>query len=249
MCSLLQFPHLQSALLHQFRPHYSLSFAVPHLLPSLSSAPLAPLSRSLRRPPQPSCALTPSINRRAALTTLLSLPLAVLPNPLSAAHLPLDIYTSPNLNFSVLHPSHWPYDAAIDTKASTGLATAFADPREPTRNMSVLVRKTVIGTPLRALGSPADFSRRLVQSVAGGEGQTARTARVVRAVERVDGGGAVYEVEYVVATKTWVRHNLCVVAVRDGLLYTLNMQVPGAAWREVKKDFREIASSFRIGAQ
>jgi hypothetical protein len=48
------------------------------------------------------------------------------------------------------------------------------------------------------------------------------------------------------ASPKWVRHSLCVVGIKNGLLYTLNMQAPSLRWADLEPSFRRIADSFVV---
>lgn len=55
-----------------------------------------------------------------------------------------------------------------------------------------------------------------------------------------------YELEFIVESPSFRRHNVAVCCSYGGRLFTLNAQAPDSAWVEVKSDLYVIAQSFNL---
>lgn len=55
-----------------------------------------------------------------------------------------------------------------------------------------------------------------------------------------------YELEFIVESPSFRRHNIAVCCSYGGRLFTLNAQAPDSAWAEVKSDLYVTAHSFNL---
>jgi photosystem II oxygen-evolving enhancer protein 2 len=170
----------------------------------------------------------------------------------SSTDFPLELFTDPEGAFSLLRPSAWANDRVISTRqfarssgVGVGPGVAFSLLLDPTENVSVLARPTPPGFTIAALGKPHVFAEGLMKTITSAPGPT-RFADVVSAQHRESDGNLYYTVEYEVRTFQWARHNICVAVMKDGMLYTLNAQVPAEKWRQIAKPLRDIAQSFTL---
>ncbi|KAK9787468.1 hypothetical protein WJX73_010365 [Symbiochloris irregularis] len=112
-------------------------------------------------------------------------------------------------------------------------------------NLSVIVAPISTGFELRSLGNPEEAAQRFLEKTIAPRGSDLK-AILLNASQRQIDSDLYYTMEYTVQRPSFFRHNLSVYAVRNGLLYTLNAQVPNDKWGEIEQQYRHAAESFRV---
>ncbi|CAD7700742.1 unnamed protein product [Ostreobium quekettii] len=131
---------------------------------------------------------------------------------------------------------------------STEPVLAFGPPGTTgEENVSAVVAPTgATRFDLADFGTPSQAGKSLLDSVIAPEG-SGKLATLIAADSRIDDDqNLYYSLEYTVKTSSWLRHNLSVYAVRNGVLYTLNAQCPEELWQRDEAILRRTAASFKL---
>ncbi|XP_058216400.1 psbP domain-containing protein 7, chloroplastic [Rhododendron vialii] len=115
-------------------------------------------------------------------------------------------------------------------------------------NVSVIVSPVPLDFSIEAFGGPEEVGETVIRSIAGSGRQSDVKGTLVQSSLKEDSMHNVkyYELEYIVESPSFRRHNMAVCCARGGRLFTLNAQAPESAWPKVKSDFYRIADSFKL---
>ena len=181
-----------------------------------------------------------SHSRRAPLTALLAVLLAVVLSACSAAAAGLNSYQSPDGRYAFLYPTGW-----TRVQVSDGPQVVFHDLINADETLSLVVSDVNATNSLDDLGSAVAVGEKLRRVVIAPEG-SGREAELVEAVEREDGGRTFYDLEYAVHLPDRNRHELATVVVDRGRLYTLAASTNEARWPKVATLFHQVIRSFTL---
>ena len=193
--------------------------------------------------PLPSRMLQPntrSISRRAPLSALLALLLAVVLSACSAAAAGLNSYQSPDGRYAFLYPTGW-----TRVQVTEGPQVVFHDLINADETLSLVVSDVNSTNSLENLGSAVAVGEKLRRVVIAPDG-SGREAELVEASEREDGGRTFYDLEYAVHLPDRDRHELATVVVDRGRLYTFAASTNEMRWPKVKGLFHQVITSFTL---
>ncbi len=143
--------------------------------------------------------------------------------------------------YKFLYPIGW---VAVDV--ANGPDVVFHDIIQDTENVSVVINPVTGNKTLKELGSPTEVGY-LMQKNAIAPPNSGRSAELVNASERSIGDQLYYLMEYAVNLPDQKRHDLAVVSVFRGKLYTLNASTTERRWPKVQSMFKAMVSSFSVG--
>jgi photosystem II oxygen-evolving enhancer protein 2 len=139
------------------------------------------------------------------------------------------------------YPNGW-----VQVKVGNGPDVVFHDIIEPSENVSVIISQVPGGKSLTELGTPGEVGYKLGKSALAPEGSD-RTAELVNAEQRQIQGKEYYKLEYLVTLPNKKkRHNLAVVSVSRGKLFTFNASVTDKRWSRVKSQMEDSVNSFQV---
>lgn len=143
--------------------------------------------------------------------------------------------------YQFLYPNGW-----LPVKVSSGADVVLHDLIETTENVSVVISPVSEGKTLAELGTPGEVGYKLGKSALAPP-DSGREAELVNALAREVGGKNYYLLEYAVKLPNQQeRHNLAVVAVSRGKLFTFNASAPEKRWSKVQKMFEQVVNSFSV---
>ncbi len=158
----------------------------------------------------------------------------------SAAAAGLNSFQSPDGRYAFLYPTGW-----SRVQVSGGPQVVFHDLINSDETLSLVVAEVNPGSDLEKLGSAVAVGEKLGRTVIAPEG-SGRTADLVEAREREQGGRTHYDLEYRVHLADRDRHELATVVVDRGRLYTFAASTNEVRWPRVKELFERVISSFTL---
>ncbi|KAK4424642.1 PsbP domain-containing protein 7, chloroplastic [Sesamum alatum] len=128
-------------------------------------------------------------------------------------------------------------------------AVAFGPPGSTGElNVSVIVSPVPIDFSIEAFGGAEEVGEAIVGTMTGSGKRPDVKGTLMGCSLREDSVRMVkyYELEFVVETSVFRRHNVAVCCVRKGRLFTLNAQAPESVWPQFKSQFYTVARSFNL---
>jgi photosystem II oxygen-evolving enhancer protein 2 len=139
------------------------------------------------------------------------------------------------------YPNGW-----VQVKVSNGPDVVFHDIIEPSENVSVVISPVPGGKSLAELGTPGEVGYKLGKNALAPEG-SGREAELVNAGQREVDGKEYYKLEYLIKLPNQQqRHNLAIVTVSRGKLFTFNASVTDKRWSKVKRQMENSVNSFQV---
>jgi photosystem II oxygen-evolving enhancer protein 2 len=212
--------------------------AVRNVGGAVSRMAVTPLPRPARIRP----AMTPSrsLLPRPLFRGLVALLLAVSLVGCSAAAAGLNSFQSPDGRYAFLYPTGW-----TRVQVSGGPQVVFHDLIHSDETLSLVVSEVNPDNDLGDLGSAVAVGERLRRQVIAPEG-SGRTAELLQADERQEGGRTFYDLEYAVHLQDRDRHELATVVVDRGRLYTFAASTNEIRWSKVNDLFHQVVTSFTL---
>jgi photosystem II oxygen-evolving enhancer protein 2 len=174
---------------------------------------------------------------RAALLPLL---LAAALVGCSATAAGLNSFQSPDGRYAFLYPTGWSRVAVTN-----GPQVVFHDLINSDETVSLVISELSANSDLTSLGSAVAVGERLGRRVIAPEG-SGRSAELVEASEREQGGRTFYNLEYNVHLQDRDRHELVTAVADRGRLYTLAASTNAARWPKVEALFHRVIDSFTL---
>jgi photosystem II oxygen-evolving enhancer protein 2 len=139
------------------------------------------------------------------------------------------------------YPNGW-----VQVKVGNGPDVVFHDIIEPSENVSVVISPVPGGKSLAELGTPGEVGYKLGKNALAPE-DSGRKAELINAEQREINGKEYYKLEYLVSLPDQKkRHNLAVVSVSRGKLFTFNASVTDKRWSRVKSQMEDTVNSFQV---
>jgi photosystem II oxygen-evolving enhancer protein 2 len=158
----------------------------------------------------------------------------------SAAAAGLNSYQSPDGRYAFLYPTGW-----TRVQVSNGPQVVFHDLINSDETLSLVVSEVRSDGDLEDLGSAVAVGERLRRSVIAPQG-SGRSAELVEARERPQGGRTFYDLEYRVHLADRDRHELATAVVDRGRLYTFAASTNELRWPRVRELFERVITSFNL---
>ena len=169
-----------------------------------------------------------------------ALVLGVVLTSCSAAAAGLNSYQSPDGRYAFLYPTGW-----TRVQVTGGPQVVFHDLINSDETLSLVISQVDADDDLSQLGSPVAVGEKLRRTAIAPEG-SGREATLVEARERQDNGHIFYDLEYTVHLSDRDRHELAMVVVDRGRLYTLAASTNEVRWPKVKGLFDQVIRSFNL---
>ncbi|MCO5599272.1 hypothetical protein L7F22_053373 [Adiantum nelumboides] len=114
-------------------------------------------------------------------------------------------------------------------------------------NVSVIVAPVPQDFRLDKLGDPKAAGEVILKSFISNSKVTPTLLCVEKSEDLMNGEKFVYyNLEFIVKGESFFRHNISVYAAYNGQLFSMNAQSPEKLWPDVKKQFFEMADSFKV---
>ena len=158
----------------------------------------------------------------------------------SAAAAGLNSFSSPDGRYAFLYPTGW-----TRVQVSNGPQVVFHDLINSDETLSLVISEVTPDRDVENLGSAVAVGETLRRVVIAPEG-SGRSAELVEAREREQGGHIFYDLEYAVHLADRDRHELATVVSDRGRLYTFAASTNEVRWPKVQELFERVITSFTL---
>ncbi|QPN63845.1 photosystem II reaction center PsbP [Synechococcus sp. CBW1004] len=158
----------------------------------------------------------------------------------SAAAAGLNSFSSPDGRYAFLYPTGW-----TRVQVSNGPQVVFHDLINSDETLSLVISEVKPDRDVENLGSAVAVGETLRRVVIAPEG-SGRSAELVEAREREQGGHIFYDLEYAVHLADRDRHELATVVSDRGRLYTFAASTNEVRWPKVQELFERVITSFTL---
>ncbi len=158
----------------------------------------------------------------------------------SAAAAGLNSFSSPDGRYAFLYPNGW-----TRVQVSNGPQVVFHDLINSDETLSLVISEVTPDRDVENLGSAVAVGETLRRVVIAPEG-SGRSAELVEAREREQGGHIFYDLEYAVHLADRDRHELATVVSDRGRLYTFAASTNEVRWPKVQELFERVITSFTL---
>ncbi len=158
----------------------------------------------------------------------------------SAAAAGLNSFSSPDGRYAFLYPTGW-----TRVQVSNGPQVVFHDLINSDETLSLVISEVTPDRDVETLGSAVAVGETLRRVVIAPEG-SGRSAELVEAREREQGGHIFYDLEYAVHLADRDRHELATVVSDRGRLYTFAASTNEVRWPKVQELFERVITSFTL---
>eukprot|EP00240_Pyramimonas_obovata_P013437 CAMPEP_0118922534 /NCGR_PEP_ID=MMETSP1169-20130426/1436_1 /TAXON_ID=36882 /ORGANISM="Pyramimonas obovata, Strain CCMP722" /LENGTH=231 /DNA_ID=CAMNT_0006863425 /DNA_START=60 /DNA_END=755 /DNA_ORIENTATION=+ len=176
------------------------------------------------------------ISRREVISTSTAVAAATLAAPALAGNIPsgFSAVSDSNKNYAFLIPFGW-QEVAVD-----GADVVYKDVIEPLESVSLTILPTQT-EKLSDIGSPEKVAQALLDNVLA---TPAQGPKLVSASSREVEGNTYYTFEYTAQGRSYTRHAVASVSIRDGKFYTLTAGANERRWKKMEKKIGTVAKSF-----